>query len=360
MTSDTAPGTDASRNPAAAAPGERARRRTGWLRIATSVVLTAAVVEYAVLPQLLRARHALTSVTGGSLWLLALALLLEVVSLGSYTALTQATVPARHRARWITQLAMDLTGLGASHSLPGGGAAASALRYRLMTDRQIPRTVALSTAAVEWTFSDLALLLTYCTGVALALPQLRAHPVYVLTASLGALLIGATGIGSSVLARSRPGSHVAERADPLSSPRLQHWARRWRSLVGDIRAFLADRDRRNVALLFALANWVLDAAALWVCLAAYGELVAPGLLLTAYGAANLLGLVPVTPGGLGVVEGVLMPSLVAFGVGGAAAVLGVLSWRVLQFWLPIPVGGVAYVVLRATDRRPATGPRPAA
>jgi len=349
MTSDTAPGTDVSRNPPAPAPGERARRRTGWLRIATSVVLTAAVVEYAVLPQIVRARHAVSSVTGGSLWLLAVALLLEAASLGSYTALTQATVPVRHRVRWRTQLAMDLTGLAASHSLPGGGATASALRYRLMTTRRIPRSVALSTAAVEMTFSDLALLFTYCTGVALALPQTRTHPVYVLTATLGVLLIGATGIGSWVLARSRPGSHVAERSEPLQSPRLQRWARRWRSLVGEIRAFLSDHDRRNVALLFALANWALDAAALWTCMAAYGERLAPGLLLTAYGAANLLGLLPVTPGGLGVIEGVLMPALVVFGVGGGAAVLGVLSWRVLQFWLPIPVGGAAYVVLRVTD-----------
>ena len=106
-----------------------------------------------------------------------------------------------------------------------------------------------------------------------------------------------------------------------------------------------------MAVLFAFGNWVLDAAVLWVCLAAFGEVVHPGLLLTAYGAANLLGLLPVTPGGLGVVEGVLMPALVAFGVGGGAAVLGVLSWRVVQFWLPMPVGGVAYLALRVGDAR---------
>ena len=106
-----------------------------------------------------------------------------------------------------------------------------------------------------------------------------------------------------------------------------------------------------MAVLFAFGNWVLDATVLWVCLAAFGEVVHPGLLLTAYGAANLLGLLPVTPGGLGVIEGVLMPALVAFGVGGGAAVLGVLSWRVVQFWLPMPVGGVAYLALRIDDAR---------
>jgi uncharacterized protein (TIRG00374 family) len=316
-------------------------------------VLTAAVAEYAVLPQLVKARSALHEVSGGSMWLLPFALVLEAASLASYTWLTQSTVPAAHRLSWPTQLAMDLTGFAASHVLPGGGTTATALRYRLMTTRRIPRPVALSTAAVQATFSDLALLATYCVGVALALPQLGRHPYYVAGAAAGVVLIGASGIGSWVLARSRPGSHVAPRSEPLRSPRLQSWARQWRRLAGEIRSFLADHERRDVALLFALGNWLLDAACLWVCLAAFGAVVPPGLVLTAYGAANLLGLLPITPGGLGVVEGVLMPALVAFGVAGGAAVLGVLAWRVLQFWLPIPVGGAAYVALRVGDLRAA-------
>jgi uncharacterized protein (TIRG00374 family) len=321
------------------------------VRAITSLVVAAALVEYVVLPQLVRARHEVELVTGGTAWLLPLALVLEALSLASYTWLTQSTVPVEHRVRWRTQLAMDLTGFAASHALPGGGTTATALRYQLMTARGIPESAALSTAAVQATFSDLALLATYCVGVALSLPALTHHAYYVVAAVLGLLLIGATGIGSWLLARSRPGTHVAVETDPLRSERLQLWARRWRHLVGDIRAFLVDRERRNVAVLFAFGNWVLDAAVLWVCLAAFGEVVHPGLLLTAYGAANLLGLLPVTPGGLGVVEGVLMPALVAFGVGGGAAVLGVLSWRVVQFWLPMPVGAVAYLALRVGDAR---------
>lgn len=331
-------------------PGSRARRGRRWARAITSVVLTAAVVEYAVLPQLVRGRAELDRISDVSPWLVGLALLLEAASLSSYTWLTQATVPAPHRLGWPTQLAMDLTGFGASHVLPGGGTTATAIRYRLMTSRGIPRPDVISTTAVEATFSYLGLLLTYCAGVGLALPQLNDHPAYVITAAAGLLLVGASGLGSAFLARNRPGTHVA-RVEPLRSPRLQQWARQWRELVGDIRAFLADHERRNSALLFAVGNWLLDAACLWVCLAAFGVLVPPGLLLTAYGAANLLGLLPITPGGLGVIEGVLMPALIAFGVGGSVAVLGVLGWRVFQFWLPIPVGGLAYGALRVSDLR---------
>ena len=65
-----------------------------------------------------------------------------------------------------------------------------------------------------------------------------------------------------------------------------------------------------------------------------------------YGLANVLGAIPITPGGLGIIEGVLTPSLVGFGVPRAAAVLGVLSWRLVNFWLPIPVGGLSYLSFR--------------
>ena len=57
-------------------------------------------------------------------------------------------------------------------------------------------------------------------------------------------------------------------------------------------------------------------------------------------------MIPITPGGLGVVEGVLIPTLVGFHVPLGIATLGVLSYRLVNFWLPIPVGGAAYLSLR--------------
>ena len=57
----------------------------------------------------------------------------------------------------------------------------------------------------------------------------------------------------------------------------------------------------------------LDASSLWVFLAAFGHLMTPYGLLVAYGLANVMAVLPITPGGLGVVEGVLVPTLVGFG-----------------------------------------------
>ena len=76
---------------------------------------------------------------------------------------------------------------------------------------------------------------------------------------------------------------------------------------------------------WASANWVLDAASLWVFVAAFGHRLNVDELLVAYGLANLLGGLPVTPGGLGVIEGFLIPALVGLGRPAASPPSG--SWR---------------------------------
>jgi uncharacterized membrane protein YbhN (UPF0104 family) len=43
---------------------------------------------------------------------------------------------------------------------------------------------------------------------------------------------------------------------------------------------------------------------------------------------------------------VLVPSLVAAGVPAHLALVGVLGWRLVNYWLPIPVGGPMWLTLR--------------
>ncbi len=69
-------------------------------------------------------------------------------------------------------------------------------------------------------------------------------------------------------------------------------------------------------------------------------------LFAAYGIANVLGAIPVTPGGLGIIDTVTPVPLVGFGLTRSVATLGVLAWRLVNFWLPIPAGAVAYVSLK--------------
>jgi uncharacterized protein (TIRG00374 family) len=86
-----------------------------------------------------------------------------------------------------------------------------------------------------------------------------------------------------------------------------------------------------------------------------------GPLAVAYAAANIASAIPVTPGGLGVIEVTLVAITVGFGAPRATAVIAVLGYRVVNYWLPLLPGAVAYLRLRlslnaAGKARPSTPP----
>ena len=80
-------------------------------------------------------------------------------------------------------------------------------------------------------------------------------------------------------------------------------------------------------------------------MAAFSHFISPIDLLMAYGLANILAAIPITPGGLGVVEFVLVSMITGFGPTAGQALSAVLAYRAVNFWLPIPFGGLAYASL---------------
>jgi len=119
-----------------------------------------------------------------------------------------------------------------------------------------------------------------------------------------------------------------------------------RQIADRLRELAADPKLLSAVVGWATANWLLDAAALWVFLRAFGGTLPLDALLVSFGLANILASIPITPGGLGIVEGVYIPTLVGFGMSRSVATLGVLSYRLAQYWLPILLGGFAYLSLR--------------
>src|SRR5207237_5181520 len=102
---------------------------------------------------------------------------------------------------------------------------------------------------------------------------------------------------------------------------------------------------------FAAANWLWDWLALALCFLAVGEAVPWQGLLLAYGAAQLAVNIPITPGGLGVVEGSLTIALVAYGGPREATVAAVVLYRLISFWGLLGVGWAAWAVLADQTRR---------
>ena len=72
------------------------------------------------------------------------------------------------------------------------------------------------------------------------------------------------------------------------------------------------------------------------------------VVLVAYVRSLALALVPLTPGGLGFVETGLTALLVLAGVTRTRRCSGTLLYRLVSFWLPIPLGVLAWTGWRFT------------
>jgi hypothetical protein len=125
----------------------------------------------------------------------------------------------------------------------------------------------------------------------------------------------------------------------------------------DIESALNERGRRGVGGLaqvfgWSAISWVLDVAALGVMFAAFGHPLGLGVLTVGYGVANLIQALPeLTPGWLGVIEGSLSLTYAGLGVPAGVAVVVVLAYRSISFWMPVAAGlPYAWRIIRANKQ----------
>lgn len=100
------------------------------------------------------------------------------------------------------------------------------------------------------------------------------------------------------------------------------------------------------ALLRTVGRVALDFGCLLCMLAATRARPLPWVVLIAYASTTVLALLPVTPGGLGIVEGSLTGLLVLAGIPASNAVLSTLAYRLASYWLPTLSGPFAYAAYR--------------
>jgi uncharacterized protein (TIRG00374 family) len=307
------------------------------------------IIEYLVVPELIGAGkdlHLLGQVNPA--WLAAGAIL-EGLSLFCYGLLTQAVLPPGAHNPGLSRLfRIDLSAAAVAHVLPAGTLGSAGIGYRLFTAEGIKGNDAAVMMATKGLGSTVVLNVLLWLSLVVSIPLAGFHPIYVTVAVTGAVLLLAVaalalGITRGARRASRILRAVGDKIPGLTGERLEQ-------AVLDTAASLSAlaRDRRVLAwsLTWASLNWLLDAASLWCFVAAFGRLVNPVELFAAYGIANVAGALPVTPAGLGVVDSVTPLLLVSFGVTRSVATLGVLAWRLVNFWLPIPAGVIAYASLK--------------
>jgi uncharacterized protein (TIRG00374 family) len=329
----------------------RRRRWSGPRLAAKRTVLTLLflfVLFYLVIPQWGRSRAAADQLRQVNPLLLLLALGLEVAALAAYTVLTRVTLPAEPKLSLFTIFRVQLATRAVTNVVPGGSAAGGTLGYRLFTEAGVAPTAAGFTLATVGLGSAVVLNLILWIGLLISIPLNGFKPAYVTAAIIGVLLLLSAAALVYLLLEGRDTAErvlraVGRRLPFVHEDTLSRFVHQLADRLQDL-AHQPDLIRRGT--IWATANWLLDAAALWVFLRAFGESLNPINLVVAYGVAGVLAAIPITPGGLGVVETALPSLLVTFGVPITPATFAVLSWRFVQFWMPIPLGGLAYASLK--------------
>jgi uncharacterized protein (TIRG00374 family) len=347
-------GTDTPADPATgrASPPRRGRRRPAVRWTVHGILLVAlAVGIFGVLPRLGGLTRDAAGLRHARPGFLVAAVVAQAISLASYAQLYRrvlASLGARIRFR----LAADviLATFFVSHLTPFGSATGTLVNASALEADGVAAATTGEAIALTSLTSTVALIVLFGTGFVATAGRHVSHQ-YLVIAGVALFLVAAAlatvlAVGSHPAIAGRAGRWAARVArhfrpsiDPdqvgENSSRLASLART--ALTG--RAFA-------VSFGFAAGDLLFDLLSLDLVFLALGYQPGFGPLAVAYGAANIASAIPLTPGGLGVIEVTLVAVTVGFGAPRSTAVLAVLGYRIVNYWLPLMPGAIAYIRLR--------------
>jgi uncharacterized protein (TIRG00374 family) len=252
---------------------------------------------------------------------------------------------------WFAVVTAGLVGNSVTGSLPGGAAAGAAVQFQMLstagfdTDTAVGSLTALSLIG---TAGMLGLPLFAAPAIIAGIPVSPGLAHAALIGLAGFVLFA--GLGALVLRTDRP----LATAGRIGQKVWNRLTRGRHPLTGLDQRLLDDRDairtvlgeRWQKALLLSTGRLGFDYGCLLAALHAANSSPQASLVLLAYAAAGILALLPITPGGLGIVEASLSSLLILAGVHPAKAVLATLAYRLASYWLPLVSGVPAHLLFR--------------
>lgn len=248
--------------------------------------------------------------------------------LGLHAIVLRRSLPGLSRRR---ALALNLGGSSVSNVLPFGGAAGIGLNFAMLRSWgydgvQITAFATVSNLVVAFVKVIIAVggivALSFMPGIAARVDAPTSPGAIAAYAGVG-LAIAAGFIGCLVWARGRGRSRVSA----------------WIAQFWEKSAHVLRRGWRGLAV-GGFGYPLLQVVLMWSCLIALQVHVHIGAVLAAYAVERMLTLIPITPGGVGVVETAATAVLVGFGADPVGAAAGVLLFRVFSFLIEIPLGAV--------------------
>jgi uncharacterized protein (TIRG00374 family) len=319
------------------------------------IVVAAAIVGlYFLIPKIAGLHRTWGQLKHGDPWLLVLGGLLELLSIAGYTLLFH-TVLGRgmERITWRVTAEITLAGIAAIRLLAAagvGGVAVSA--WALTRAGMSPTLIACRMIALYVVQYSIYLAAMIVCGLGLWFGFLPGGGSFSLTVIPA--ILSATGI-ALVLSMALIPHDIERRLERLArrGDRIGSWATRLATApaaVGSgVRTALSLVRARRAGLLGSVAYWGFDIAVLGLSFKAFNEDMSVAVLVMGYFLGTLGSLLPL-PGGVGGIEAGMIGAFVAFGIPVGSALVGVLAYRAISFWIPTIPGIAGYVKLRSTVR----------
>jgi uncharacterized protein (TIRG00374 family) len=276
---------------------------------------------------------------------LAVGVVLEALSGVSYVAMFRPVFCAS--TSWRTSWEIGWSELAVGSLVPASGAGGLALGAWILSRAGMPADkIARTSVAFFLIKSSVNFVAVAVIGALMAL-GVGPEKSLLLTALPAALSVVTIGV---VLLLPRIGHGPDPDADDSKARKA---VRAVRHAVVDGAREAVEILRRGEALVIAgaIGYWAFDNAVLWATYHAFDTSVPLTVILMGYLIGQLGGLLPI-PGGVGGIDGGLIGTLIVYGAPAAATAAAVLAYRVILFWLPLIVGGIAFASLRKGLNRP--------
>ncbi len=310
---------------------------------------------YFLLPRLVGTTDAFSLILDANYWWLGLAVIAEVGSFLGYAYLTRFVFHLLQADMSLgLVLRINLAGFAASRLFSIGGIGGYVVTYKALAKRNVSRSIAVVAVATQQFFIYIVLWLIFFISLMYLVSLGRGQEgstifaIVVIGLILGHLLylVHLYRHPTQLRRRARQFARVwnkIRRKQVIDESGIDEWVDRLRA---GIRPMTGRRGTVRTTTFQAAVWWGFDILCLFLTFQAYGYTIGFGQLLVAYSVAYTVGTFAPTPGGLGAVEALLLALFTGFGVPSDIAVATVLVYRLVNYWLPLPIGVGTYFTVR--------------
>lgn len=318
--------------------GLRSLRRILWSGVLLAVGAIALYFMQDELRDVLSSSPRLRTIRPG--WFLVMALT-EAVSFACLWWLTRIVLP---HVSWFVAATSQLVSNAVSRLIPGGAATGGAVYYRMLSASGVGAGEAGGALAVSSMLTTSALVaIPAVAGLLALLGAPIPESLFPAAVAGGVMFVTLVGVGAAAMMFTRPLQIVEVVLDRVFGVVGRPFGRAWGVRRGSL---VEERDRLvevvgsrwPSAIAASAGKWAFDYLTLVAALYSVGADPRLSLVLLAYAGAQLLGMIPITPGGFGFVEVGLYGLLIVSGISAQDASLATIAYRVISFWVPIVSG----------------------